>query len=96
MAENGATASFGDRLFEPVNGDPALRWKGSASMETTVTTETPPLAGGAPRGNEGRLIGQKACRSLKDVWTIWVRLQLERRKRDLAMCNRLRTEAPLV
>ena len=26
------------RLFAPVDGDPALRWKGSAPPETTMTT----------------------------------------------------------
>jgi hypothetical protein len=38
--------------------------------------------------NKGRLTGQKRPRKLKDVWTIRVRLQLEGRKRDLAMFNR--------
>jgi hypothetical protein len=32
--------------------------------------------------NRGRLIGQKRPLKPKDVWTIRVRLQLERRKRD--------------
>jgi integrase len=44
-----------------------------------------------PRGrepwNKGRLIGQKRPLKPKDVWTIRVRLQLEGRKRDLAMFN---------
>jgi integrase len=35
--------------------------------------------------NKGRLIGQKRPLKPKDVWTIRVRLQLEGRKRDLAM-----------
>ena len=35
--------------------------------------------------NKGRLIGQKRPLKPKDVWTIRVRLQLEDRKRDLAM-----------
>lgn len=35
--------------------------------------------------NKGRLIGQKRPLKPKDVWTIRVRLQLEERKRDLAM-----------
>ena len=38
--------------------------------------------------NKGRLIGQKRPLKPKDVWTIRVRLQLEGRKRDLAMFNR--------
>jgi len=39
------------------------------------------------RWNKGRLIGQKRPLKPKDVWTIRVRLQLEGRKRDLAMFN---------
>jgi site-specific recombinase XerC len=37
--------------------------------------------------NKGRLIGQKRPLEPRDVWTIRVRLQLEGRKRDLAMFN---------
>jgi integrase len=37
--------------------------------------------------NKGRLIGQKRPLRPKDVWTIRVRLQLEGRKRDLALFN---------
>ena len=37
--------------------------------------------------NKGRLVGQKRPLKPKDVWTIRVRLQLEARKRDLAMFN---------
>jgi len=37
--------------------------------------------------NKGRLIGQKRPLKPKDVWTIRVRLELEGRKRDLAMFN---------
>ena len=37
--------------------------------------------------NKGRLIGQKRPLKSKDVWTIRERLQLEGRKRDLAMFN---------
>jgi integrase len=37
--------------------------------------------------NKGRLIGQKRPLKPKDVWTIRVRLQLGKRKRDLAMFN---------
>ena len=37
--------------------------------------------------NKGRLIGQKRPLKPKDVWTIRVRLQLERRRRDLAIFN---------
>jgi hypothetical protein len=37
--------------------------------------------------NKGRLIGQKRLLKPKDVWAIRVRLQLEHRKRDLALFN---------
>jgi integrase len=37
--------------------------------------------------NKGRLIGQKRPLKPKDVWAIRVRLQLERRRRDLALFN---------
>jgi integrase len=37
--------------------------------------------------NKGRVIGQKRPLKPKDVWTIRVRLQLGKRKRDLAMFN---------
>src|SRR5713101_60743 len=38
--------------------------------------------------NKGRLIGQKRPLKPRDVWTIRVRLQLEGRKRHLALFNR--------
>jgi len=37
--------------------------------------------------NRGRLVGQKRPLKPKDVWTIRVRLQMEGRRRDLAMFN---------
>jgi hypothetical protein len=37
--------------------------------------------------NKGRLIGQKRPLKPKDVWAIRVRLQLQGRKRDLALFN---------
>jgi integrase len=53
----------------------------------TMTTEnTIPTRQRAP-WNSGRLIGQKRPLKPKDVWTIRVRLQLEGRRRDLAMFN---------
>jgi integrase len=68
-------------------GRAALGWAGSAS-ETTMPTENslPPARRREP-WNKGRLIGQKRPLKPKDVWTIRVRLQLEGRKRDLAMFN---------
>ncbi len=82
-----APAPFPGRLFEPVDGDPALRWKGSASPETTMTTENPIPSRQRDPWNKGRLIGQKRPLKPKDVWTIRVCLELEGRKRDLAMFN---------
>ena len=37
--------------------------------------------------NKGRLIGQKRALKPKDVWFIRARLQLQNRKRDLALFN---------
>lgn len=44
--------------------------------------------------NKGGLTGQKRPLKPGDAWTIRVRLQLESRKRDLAMCN-LRIDSKL-
>src|SRR3954462_32646 len=53
-------------------------------MHTTI----PPDVGFAKTPwNKGRLIGQKRPLKPKEVWAIWVRLQLEGRKRDLALFN---------
>ena len=53
-------------------------------MHTTIPTIV-----GFPRApwNKGRLIGQKHPLKPKEVWAIRVRLQLEGRKRDLALFN---------
>ena len=37
--------------------------------------------------NKGQLVGQKRPLRPKEVWAIRVRLQIKRRKRDLAMFN---------
>ena len=48
----------------------------------------PPLVGIAKAPwNKGRLTGQKRPLKPKEVWTIRVRLQLERHRRDLALFN---------
>ena len=52
-----------------------------------MTTETPTPSRQHAPWNKGRLIGQKRPLKPKDVWTIRVRLQLEGRRRDLAMFN---------
>ena len=53
-------------------------------MDTTIPTFV-----GFPKTpwNKGRLIGQKRPLKPKEVWAIRVRLQLEGRKRDLALFN---------
>jgi hypothetical protein len=37
--------------------------------------------------NKGKLVGQKAPLKLKEIWAIRVRLQLENRRRELALFN---------
>jgi hypothetical protein len=53
-------------------------------MHTAIPSSSPPRQ--AP-WNKGRLTGQKRPLKPKDVWAIRVRLQLEGRKRDLALFN---------
>jgi hypothetical protein len=51
-----------------------------------MLTAIPSLVGFAKAPwNKGRLIGQKRSLKPKEVWAIRVRLQLERRRRDLAL-----------
>jgi integrase len=56
-------------------------------METTMETDLSVPAVRRDPWNKGRLIGQKRPLKPKDVWTIRVRLQMEGRRRDLAMFN---------
>lgn len=37
--------------------------------------------------NKGKIFGQKAPFKLKDIWALRVRLQMERRVRELALFN---------
>ena len=53
-------------------------------MSTEAKTKSAPLR--VP-WNKGRLVGQKRPLKPKEVWAIRVRLQLENRKRDLALFN---------
>jgi hypothetical protein len=56
--------------------------------EGTMRTAIPSLVGFANvPWNKGRLIGQKRPLKPKEVWAVRVRLQLERRRRDLALFN---------
>src|SRR5580693_9286726 len=75
-------------MVSRVNRGPALRRTGLVLEETIMLTGNQPL----PRlartpWNKGRLVGQKRPLKPKDVWAIRVRLQLEQRKRDLALFN---------
>jgi hypothetical protein len=55
-----------------------------ATMHTAIPLPVPCKR--AP-WNKGRLVGQKRPLKPKDVWAIRVRLQLQGRKRDLALFN---------
>jgi site-specific recombinase XerC len=58
------------------------------SRRQTMHTVIPSLIGFARvPWNKGRLIGQKRPLKPKEVWAIRIRLQLERRRRDLALFN---------
>jgi integrase len=75
-------------MVSRVNRGPALRRTGLVLEETIMLTGNQPL----PRlartpWNKGCLVGQKRPLKPKDVWAIRVRLQLEQRKRDLALFN---------
>jgi hypothetical protein len=61
--------------------------EGVGLPETTMSTDIQIPSRQRDPGNKGRLIGQKRPLKPKDVWTIPVRLQLEGRRRDLAMFN---------
>ena len=53
-------------------------------MSTEIQTES---TSSRVAWNKGRLVGQKRPLRPKEVWAIRVRLQIKRRKRDLAMFN---------
>jgi integrase len=57
-------------------------------METTMAIDISVPAARREPWNKGRLIGQKRPLKPKEVWAIRVRLQLEKRRRDLALFNR--------
>jgi integrase len=66
-----------------------LRWEGVVGLkEQAMPTAIPSVVGfSLAPWNKGRLIGQKRPLRPRDVWAIRVRLQLEKRKRDLALFN---------
>ncbi len=53
-------------------------------MSTAIKTDS---AASRVAWNKGRLVGQKRALRPKEVWAIRVRLQIENRKRDLALFN---------
>jgi hypothetical protein len=44
-------------------------------------------SGSGEAWNKGKLVGQKAPLRLKEIWAIRIRLQLEERRRELALFN---------
>ena len=70
--------------------DPWMIRAGEGAVGSEETTMLDSSLPSAPRRNpwhKGRLIGQKRPLKPKDVWSIRVRLQLERRVRNLALFN---------
>jgi integrase len=67
----------------------SARWEGAVGIEEATMHAPIPTFVGFEKApwNKGRLIGQKRPLKPKDVWAIRVRLQLEGRKRDLALFN---------
>src|SRR5215470_10802958 len=57
------------------------------SEETNMFDSNQPSVPRRDPWNKGRLIGQKRPLKPKDVWSIRVRLQVERRARNLALFN---------
>ncbi len=55
--------------------------------ETVMNSTTPEIAKTHEPWKKGRLIVQKAPPKPKDIWAIRVRLQIERRAKDLALFN---------
>ena len=65
-----------------------LRRAGSVGGKTTLLgIDTAEVSSHRAPWNKGRLIGQKRPLKPKEVWAIRVRLQLEERRRDLALFN---------
>src|SRR6201981_2532961 len=62
--------------------------EGAVGSEETIMLETnQPSVPRRDPWNKGRLIGQKRYLMTSDVWSIRVRLQVERRARNLALFN---------
>src|SRR6516225_9618480 len=76
----------GDRM--PRRSSPDRSREGAVGSEETIMLDSnqPSVIRRDP-WNKGRLIGQKRPLKAKDVWSIRVRLQVERRARNLALFN---------
>ncbi len=75
---------------EGTKGDLALTDGGFAAFflkEVMKNSTTPEIAKAHEPWDKGKLIGQKAPLKPKDIWAIRVRLQIERRAKDLALFN---------
>src|SRR5271154_5886141 len=64
-----------------------MRWSGRAWRSTMPIEINSKNAQLRTPWNKGRLVGQKRPLRPKEVWAIRVRLQMKRRKRDLALFN---------
>jgi hypothetical protein len=58
---------------------PSTRWETIMGTAANTTHRQP--------WNKGKIVGQKAPFKLKDIWALRVRLQMERRVRELALFN---------
>jgi hypothetical protein len=63
---------------------PGADWEGTVELSMPSTR---PYKRPRQPWNKGKIVGQKRPLKPKEVWTIRIRLQLEQRKRDLAMFN---------
>src|SRR5215813_592199 len=75
-------------MVSRINEGPALRRRGWSRRRRSCSPATNRnLVWRVSHGTKAVLIGQKRPLKPKDVWAIRVRLQLEQRKRDLALFN---------
>jgi site-specific recombinase XerC len=54
---------------------------------SAITNTTPKAQGRVVPWNKGKLLGQKPPLKLKEIWAVRIRLQLDRRTRELALFN---------
>jgi integrase-like protein len=83
-----AGAAFGKLCCRGSTEDPRCGGRGWSRRRRSCSPATNRyLVWRAPHGTKAVFIGQKRPLKPKDVWAIRVRLQLEQRKRDLALFN---------